>query len=60
MGLVVPRHVGSSRTRARTVSPALAGGFLTTAPPGKSVTGVSNCKFSLLFLIISDADNKSF
>ena len=27
-------HVGSSRTRARTVPPALAGGFLTTVPPG--------------------------
>ena len=34
MGLVAPRHVGSSLTEP--VSPALAGGFLTTAPPGKS------------------------
>ena len=34
-GLSCLRHVGSFRTRARTVSPALAGGFLTTAPPGK-------------------------
>ena len=35
-GLVAPQHVGSSGTRAWPVSPALAGGFLTTAPPGKS------------------------
>ena len=34
-GLVAPRHVGSSQTRARTQPPALTGGFLTTAPPGK-------------------------
>ena len=34
-GLVAPRHVGSSRTRAQTRDPALAGRFLTTAPPGK-------------------------
>ena len=27
MGLAAPQHVGSSRTRDRTVSPALAGGF---------------------------------
>ena len=33
--LAAPRHVGSSQTRARHLSPALAGGFLTTAPPGK-------------------------
>ena len=36
MGLVAQRHVESSRTRDQTVSPALAGGFLTTRPPGKS------------------------
>ena len=34
-GLVAPRHVGSSRPGLEPVSPALAGGFLTTAPPGK-------------------------
>ena len=33
-GLVAPRHVGSSRTRARTRVPCI--GFLTTVPPGKS------------------------
>ena len=38
MGLVAPRHVGSSQTRDWTVSPALEGGFLTTAPPGKSLS----------------------
>ena len=40
MGLVAPRHVGSSWTRAQTrrTSPALAGRFLTTAPPGKSLS----------------------
>ena len=30
------RHVESSQTRNRTVSAALAGGFLTTGLPGKS------------------------
>ena len=35
MGPVAPRHVGSSQTRAYPVSPALAGRFSTTAPPGK-------------------------
>ena len=34
-GLVAPRQVGSSQTRAQTRVPALAGGFLTTVPPGK-------------------------
>ena len=36
MGLVVPQHVRSSRPWLEPPSPALAGGFLTTAPPGKS------------------------
>ena len=35
MGLVAPWHVGSSWIRHRPVSPALAGGFFTTEPPGK-------------------------
>ena len=38
-GFIALRHVGSSRTRDRTCVPALAGGFLTTAPPGKSAEG---------------------
>ena len=53
MGLVALWHVGSSRTRARTCVPVLAGGFLTTAPPGKSLNyyfkGGGKCaSFSLL------------
>ena len=35
MGLVAPQHVGSSAPGLEPVSTALAGGFLTTAPPGK-------------------------
>ena len=35
MGPVAPPHVGSSWTRDRPMSPALAGGSLTTAPTGK-------------------------
>ncbi|XP_060143304.1 cilia- and flagella-associated protein 418 isoform X2 [Globicephala melas] len=35
MGPAAPQHVGSSRTRARPVSPASAGRLSTTAPPGK-------------------------
>ena len=40
-GLVAPWHVGSSGTGIEPVSPALAGGFLTTGPPGKSNTDVN-------------------
>ena len=40
MGLVAPRHVGLSQLRDGTVSPALAGGFSTTEPPGKPLTSV--------------------
>ena len=36
-GLITPRHVGSSRPGLEPISPALAGRFLTTAPPGKSL-----------------------
>ena len=36
MGLVAPRHVDLPRPGLEPVSPALAGGFLTTVPPGKS------------------------
>ncbi|XP_073666647.1 mutS protein homolog 5 isoform X11 [Tursiops truncatus] len=35
MGPAAPRHVGSSRTGARTRVPCMAGGLPTTAPPGK-------------------------
>ena len=34
-GLVALQHVGSSQTRDELMSPAVAGGFLTTGPPGK-------------------------
>ena len=36
VGLVSLQHVESSWTRVQTVSPTLAGGFLTTGPPGVS------------------------
>ena len=36
MGLVAPRHVGSSRTRAGTRVCCIGRRFLTTEPPGKS------------------------
>ena len=62
MGLVALRHVGSSGAGLKPVSPALAGGFLTTVPPGKpclvffeSVLIVSVfigiCPFHLRYLI---------
>ena len=35
MGLVVPRHVGSSQPGVEQASPALAGGSFTTEQPGK-------------------------
>ena len=35
-GLAAPRHVGSPGPGLKSVFPALAGGFLTTVPPGKS------------------------
>ena len=34
--LVALQHVESSRIRDHTMSPALAGGFLSTGPPGRS------------------------
>ena len=40
--LVVPRHVASSGPGIDPPSPALAGRFLTTGPPGKS------CNFSMI------------
>ena len=49
MGLVAPRHVGSSWTGIEPVSPALAGGFSTPAPPGKPQAA---CIFSF-FLHVS-------
>ena len=43
MGLVAPRHVSSSQTGLEPMSPALAGRFLTTAPPRKSLIVVLIC-----------------
>ena len=43
MGMAAPRQVGSSWTRGWTISSALAGGFLSTGPPGK-------CKNSFWFV----------
>ena len=37
-GLAAPWHVGSSPTRIKPMSSALADGFVTTEPPGKSNT----------------------
>ena len=48
-GLVPPRYVGSSRTRARTRVPCIGRRFLTTAPPGKSL---ASCFFMLLFPLV--------
>ena len=51
MDLVALPHVGSSGPGLEPVSPALAGGFLTTAPPGKSLKldVFSNLIISILF-----------
>ena len=43
MALAARRHVGSCWTRDEPMSPALAGGFLITGPPGKSAA----CRFVL-------------
>ena len=41
MGLVAPWLAGSSWARDETVSPALAGAFFTTGPPGKPYINLS-------------------
>ena len=41
-GLAVPRRVGSSQNRIEPMSPALAGGFLTTVPPMRSPSPLSD------------------
>ena len=38
MGLVAPRHMGSSQPGIKAISPALVGGFFTTEPPGKHLS----------------------
>ena len=46
-GLLAPRHAISSQVRDQTVSPALAGGFLSTEPPGKSLEATLDSFFKL-------------
>ena len=62
IGLVVVVHrlscpFGSSQSRDRTRPPALAGGFLTTGPPGKSLRAVLFC--FLINLLISGCSRSS-
>ena len=38
LGLLAPRHGGPSQIRIKPAAPALAGGFLTTGPRGKSLS----------------------
>ena len=51
-GLVALQHVGSSGPGLKPVSPALADGFLTTAPPGKHYLHILNLDLSVFFLLI--------
>lgn len=48
MGLLAPKHVESSQTEDRTLYPALANGFLSPVPPGKSNSAL-NKGSALLF-----------
>ena len=63
IGSVVVVHrlscpVGSSQNRDRTHVPALAGGFLTTGPPGKSLRAVLFC-FVFINLLIFGCSRSS-
>ena len=51
MGLVAPRHVDLPRPGIEPKCPALAGGFLTTVPPGKSL-GLVLKKNQLMHLVL--------
>jgi len=42
MGLVAQQYVGSFQIRAEPMSPALAGEFFATEPPGKPLAKVFN------------------
>ena len=53
MDFVAPLHVGSSRTRERTWSPASVGRFFTTEPPGKPQSTHLMPRLSLIQLEIS-------
>ena len=48
LGLVAVRHVGSPWTRDQTHVPFMAGGFLSTVPPGKSTPFLKGKKKILL------------
>ena len=52
MGLVAPQHVDLSGPGIDFVSPALAGRFLTTAPPGMSQKKPFKKKMNLFYLFI--------
>ena len=53
-GFVAPRHAGLPGPGLEPVSPALAGGFLTTLPPGKPPLyriGIADVNMNSLFLV---------
>ena len=54
MGLVAPQHVESSQIRDQTCVPRLAGGFLSTAPSGKSRNLGFEALVSGYFLVSED------
>ena len=43
-GLLAPRHLNLPRLGIESASPALAGGFFATVPPGKSVDSLISSK----------------
>ena len=57
-GLVAPRHVVSSWTRAQTLVPALAGRFSTTAPPRKSSHSFFSSKYFYAYCVLGSEDTK--
>ena len=50
-GSAALQHVGASQSGIEPVSPALAGGFLTTGPPGKS--HCSYFKFCIFYIVLN-------
>ena len=50
-GLAAARHVGSSRSGIKPVSPASAGGFFTTEPPGKPGLHLLRCIVGMLMIV---------
>ena len=55
-GLVALRHLDLPRQRIEPVSPALAGGFFTTQPPGKACFSVYKSHSAALRMGVGDAD----